>query len=170
LRSNPRDSSARFLLAQTYLRSGQRDAALEEFTRIVEADPSNEQALLGQVQLLFQKKQYKQALDVLEKSHATFPDKTATSITLARLLATSPSYDLRNGVRAFELAQRTYKATGLLEHAAVLAMALAELGRCADAVEWQKKLIDAAERAEQISVGEQLKKDLQLYERSPCRP
>lgn len=168
--SNPRDSGARSLLAQAYLRSGKDDLALEQFARIVEADPGNEQALLSQVQLLFLKKQYKQALDILEKSHATFPAKTATSITLARILATSPSHDLRNGARAFELAQRTYRATGSLEHAAVISMALAELGRCSDAVEWQRKLIDAAERAEQISVGERLKKDLPLYERFPCRP
>lgn len=170
LRSNPRDSSARFLLAQAYLRSEQKDSALEEFARIIEADPGNEQALLGQVQLLFEKKQYKQALESLEKSHASFPDKTATSITLARLLATSPSYDLRNGVRALELAQRTYKATGAIEHAAVISMALAELGRCAQALEWHKKLIDAAERQERRSVAETLKRDLQLYERPVCRP
>lgn len=168
--SNPRDSSARSLLAQAYLRSGKDDLALEQFTRIVEADPGNEQAVLSQAQLLFLRKQYKQALDVLEKSHAAFPDKTATSIALARVLATSPSHELRNGTRAFELAQRAYRTTGSLEHGAVISMALGELGRCAEGLEWQKKLIDAAERAEQISVGERLKKDLQLYERSPCRP
>ena len=170
LKSNPRDSSAHFLLAQAYLRTDQRDAALEEFTRVVEADPGNEAALLGQVQLLFQKKQYQQALDSLEKSHATFPDKTATTITLARLLTVLPSHDLRNGARALELAQRVYKATGALEHAGVISMALAELGRCADAVEWQKKLIDAAQRQGKASLAEGFKRDLQLYERSPCRP
>lgn len=99
-----------------------------------------------------------------------FPDKTATTITLARLLATSPSYDLRNGARALELAQLTYKATGSIEHAVVISMALAELGRCADALDWQKKLIDAAERQEHFSVAERLKKDLQLYEQPACRP
>jgi tetratricopeptide (TPR) repeat protein len=170
LKSNPRDASARLLLAQAYLRAGERDAALEEFTRIVEADPSNEQALLVQVQLLVEKKQYKQALDSLEKGHARFPDRAATAITLARLLATSPSYELRNGARALELAYRTYKATGSIEHAAVISWALAELGRCAEAVEWQKKLIVVAGRQETISLTESLKRNLQLYERSPCRP
>jgi predicted Zn-dependent protease len=158
------------LLAQAYLRSDQNDAALEQFMRIVELDPGNEQALLAQVKLLLLKKQYKQALDSLEKSHAQFPDKTATIIMLARLLATSPSLELRNGSRALELAQRTYKATGSLEHAAVISMALAELGLCAEALEWQKKLIDAAERQETISLVETLKRDLQLYDRSPCKP
>jgi predicted Zn-dependent protease len=157
-------------LAQAYLRSEQRDAALEEFTRIVEADPGNEQSLLAQVQLLLQKKQYKQALDSLEKSHTQFPDKAATTIALAKLLATSPSYDLRNGSRALELAQRTYKATGSIEHATVISMALAELGLCAEALEWQKKLIVAAEGQETTSLVESLKRDLQLYERSPCKP
>jgi len=170
LRSNPRDSSARSLLAQAYLKTDRMDAALEEFTRIVEADPGNEQAQLAQVQLLLQKKQYKQALDNLEKSQARFPDKIPTAIMLARLLATSPSLELRNGTRALELAQRTYKATGSIEHAAVISMALAELGLCAEALEWQKKLIDAAEQQETISLVESLKRDLQLYQRSPCRP
>jgi tetratricopeptide (TPR) repeat protein len=168
--TNPRDLSARSLLAQVYLRTGKDDMALEEFTQILEADPANEQALLSQAQLLFLKKRYKQSLDILEKGHAAFPDKPATSIMLARLLATSPSYDLRNGARAFELAQRTYRKTGSLQHAAVISMALAELGRCAEALEWQKKLIDAADRAEQISDAERLRKDLPLYERLPCRP
>jgi tetratricopeptide (TPR) repeat protein len=170
IKSNPRDSSARSLLAQAHLRSGQDDAALEQFTQIVELEPGNEQAVLAQAQLLFRKKQYRQALDSLENGHTRFPEKSATTILLARLLATSPSHDLRNGTRAFELAQRAYKASGSLEHGAVISMALAELGRCAEALEWQKKLIAAAERAEQISVAENLKKDLQLYERSPCRP
>lgn len=170
LRSNPRDASARLLLAQAYLRSEQRDSALEEFTRVVEADPGNEQALLGQVELLFQKRQYKQALDSLEKSHSTFPARSATAITLARLLATSPSEDLRNGARALELAQRTYKTTGSIEHGAVISMALAELGRCAEALEWQQKLINAAELQQKSSTAESLKRDLRLYEGPACRP
>ncbi len=170
LRSNPRDTSARFLLAQAYLRSEQKDLALEELTRVVEADPNNEQALLAQVQLLFQKKQYKQVLDILEKGHAGFPDKTETAITLARLLATSPNYELRNGARALELAQGIYKATGSIEHGLVISMALAELGRCADALEWQKKLIEAAGRQDDSRGTENLKAGLHLYERSPCRP
>jgi len=170
LQSNPRDSSARFLLAQAYLKSDRRDEALEEFSRIVDADPNNERALLEQVRLLFLKKQYKQALDRLDKSHAQFPQKIATAITLATLLATSPSYDLRNGTRALELAQRTYKATGSIEHAAVISMALAELGLCVEAAQWQKKLIDAAQGKEKITVVESLKRDLEGYERSTCKP
>jgi tetratricopeptide (TPR) repeat protein len=170
VKSNPSDASARSFLAQIYLGLAQHDKALEEFTQIVEMNPSDEQALLAQAQLLVQKKQYKQALDSLEKGHAAFPDKTGTTILLARLLATSPSLELRNGSRALELANRVYKATGSLEHGAVISMALAELGRCTDALEWQKKLLESAQRSEQISTAENLKRDLQLYERSPCRP
>ena len=170
IKSDPNDSGARFILAQAYVRTGQDDAALAEFTRTVETDPANEQALLSQAQLLFKKKQHRQALDSLEKSHASFPEKNATTIMLARLLASSPNHESRNGARALALAQRAYKATGSLEYGAVISIALAELGRCADALEFQKKLIAAADRAEQISVAENLKKDLQLYERLPCRP
>lgn len=170
LKSNPRDPSARSLLAQAYLKSERRDEALEEFTRIVDLDPNNEPALLEQVRLLFLKKQYKQALDNLEKSLAQFPQKATTAITLATLLATSPSYELRNGTRALELAQRTYKASGSIEHASVISMALAELGLCSEAAQWQKKLIDAAQSEEKTSLVESLKRDLQGYEKSTCKP
>ena len=66
-------------------------------------------------------------------------------MTLAYLLAASPQYDLRDGARALELAQMIYQATGSLEHGALVAMALAELGRCTEASEWQRRMIAAAE-------------------------
>ena len=169
IKLDPRDAGARFVLAQAYLRTGQDDSALDELTRVVEADPGNEQALLIHAQLLFRKKLYKQALESLEKGHASFPEKAGTTILLAKLLATSPSLDQRNGARAFDLAQRAYKATGSLEHGAVISMALAELGRCSEAFEWQKKLIEAAQRSEQISTAENLKRDLPLYAQATCR-
>jgi tetratricopeptide (TPR) repeat protein len=136
----------------------------------VQADPNNEDALLEQVRLLLQKKQYKQALDSLEKSHAQFPQKRQTAVMLTRLLVTSPVYELRNGTRALELARVIYKATGSIEHGALVSTALAELGLCAEAAEWQRKLIDAAQREQKTDLAGSLKRDLQLYESLPCRP
>jgi len=170
LKSNPKDSGARFLLAQEYLRSERREEALEELSQVVQADPNNEDAVLEYVRLLLQKKQYKQALESLEKSHGQFPEKGQTAVMLAILLATSPVYELRNGARALELARVIHKATGSIEHGALVSMALAELGLCAEAAEWQRKLIDAAQREQKTNLVGNLKRDLQLYERLPCRP
>ena len=72
---DPNDLSARFFLARELLRSERLEEALVEFSRVVEADPNNEDALLEQVKVLQQKRQYKQALDSLEKGHAQYPKR-----------------------------------------------------------------------------------------------
>ncbi len=168
---DPNDLSARTFLAQELLKSKRLEEALAEFSRVVKADPDNEDALLEQVKLLEQKRQYKQALDSVEKGHAQYPQKGRTAATLAYLLAASPQYDLRAGARALELAQLIYKATGSLEHGAIVTMALAELGRCTEAAEWQRRLIATAERERKTDLVTKLNTDLKRYERGkPCRP
>ncbi len=165
------DLTARFLLAQQLLKSGRLENALAEFSRVTQADPNNEEALLEQVKLLQRSRQHKQALEVLEKSHARYPQKGQTILMLAYTLAASPQLDLRNGARAHELAQRVYETTGLLQHGAVVALALAELGRCGEAADWVRKLIAKAEQERKTELLEKLKGDLHLYDKqSACRP
>lgn len=168
---DPKDVSARFFLAGELLKSARLEEALVEFSRVAEADPNNEDAILEQVKLLQQKRQSKQALDRLTKAHAQYPQKERTAVMLAYLLAASPQYDLRDGARSLELAQMIYKASGSSEHGALLAMALAELGRCAEAAEWQRRMIAAAEQEHKTDLLPQLNADLKLYEQGkPCRP
>lgn len=170
-RIDPDDHGARFLLAQELLRSGRWEEALMEFSRVVQADPTNEAALLEQVRLLQRKGQHNQAIEGLEKSYARYPQRLQTVAMLAYLLAASPQPNLRNGARALELAQLVYEASGSLEHGALVAMALAELGRCRDAAEWQRKLISAEERQGKTELLAGLKRELERYERGqPCRP
>lgn len=165
------DLSARFLLAQELLKSGRREHALTEFSRVAQTDPNNEEALIEQVKLLQQNRKHKEALEILEASHARYPQKGQTALMLAYLLAASPQLDLRNGARALELAQRVYEATGFLQHGAVVPMALAELGRCGEAAEWVRKLITKAEQERKPELLAKLKADLLLYDKKqPCRP
>ncbi len=171
LRVDPNDLSARFLLARELMKSGRLEEALVEFSRVVQADPNNEGALLEQVKLLHRMRLFKQALDGLEKSHAQFPQKGRTALMLAYLLATSPQFDLRDGARAVQLAQLVYKATGTLQHGALVAMALAELGRCSEAAAWQRRMIAAAEQERNLDLLPKLRVGLKLYEQSQsCRP
>lgn len=170
LKLNPNDSGARFLLAREYLKSERREEALNEFSRVLQTDPSNEDALLERVRLLLHKKQYREALNSLENGHTQFPEKGQTAVMLATLLATSPVYEQRDGARALELARLIYKTTGSVEHGAIVSMALAELGLCTEAAKWQRRLIDIAQRNEKIDLLDSLKRDLKLYESSPCRP
>jgi hypothetical protein len=107
----------------------------------------------------------------LEKGHKQFPQKGRTAATLAYLLAASPQFDLRDGARALELAQLIYKATGSIEHGALIAMALAELGKCSEAAEWQQQMITAAEQQGKADLVNKLKGELRRYEQAQaCRP
>jgi len=146
LKVEPNDLSARFLLAQELNRLGRLDEALIEYSNVVQADPNNEAALLEQARLLYRKGQVKQALDSLEKAHAQYPQRGRTVVMLAYLLAASPQLELRNGGRALELAERVYNTTGAVQHGALVALALAELGRCSEASDWQRRMIAAAEQ------------------------
>lgn len=165
------DLSARLLLAQELAKSERFEEALAEFSRVVQADSSNEGALIEQVKLLYRKRQFKQALEAVERGHAQYPQKGRTVVTLSYLLSTSPELELRNGVRALDLAHRIYQATGSAQHGALISMALAELGRCSEAAEWQRRLIVAAERDGNAALIEKLKADLKLYDGAQsCRP
>jgi tetratricopeptide (TPR) repeat protein len=170
LKSNPQDSDARVLLAQEYMRSDRRGEALQEYSRVVQGDPNNEKALLEYVKLLLDNKRYTEALNSLEKSHTEFPNKKQTAAMLATLLATSPVFEQRNGARALDLAREIYYSTNLIEHGEIVSMALAELGLCVTARDWQKKLIDVAQREEKTDLVVRLKRDLQVYESPQCRP
>lgn len=168
---DPNDLSARYLLASELAKSGSVEEALAEFSRVVQADPNNEGALLEQVKLLRQKGQFKQALDSLEKAHARYPQKGRTVVMLAYLLTASPQSDLRDGARALELAQLVYNATGSWQHGLLVAMALAELGRCSEAADWQRRMISVAEQGRATDLLEKLKAGLKRYEEpAPCRP
>ena len=168
---NPNDAEARFLLAQELLKSARPEEALAEFSRVVESDPDNEEALLEHVKLLFSKKQYKQAMERLEIGYALFPQKGRTAAMLAYLLVSSPQYDLRDGKRALALARLVYESTGLVNHGALVAMALAELGQCSEAAEWQRQMIATAERDRNMEMVGKLRADLKRYEGArQCRP
>jgi tetratricopeptide (TPR) repeat protein len=164
------DLGARFLLAQELGKAGRVEAALSEFSRVVEADPNNEEALLEEVKLLLRLQRYKQALDSLEKANARYPQRGQTAATLAYLLAASPQLDLRNGQKALELAQMVYQASGSVNHGALVALALAELGRCDEAAALTRSLIAKTLKEQNPDLAEKLKAELGRYEKErPCR-
>jgi tetratricopeptide (TPR) repeat protein len=170
LTADQNDLSARLLLAQELGKSEHFVDALTEFSRVIQADPNNEAALIDEVRLLYRTGNFKHALQVTEKAHGQYPQKGRTAVMLSYLLSTSPDLASRDGARALELAQSIYKATGAVHHGALIALALAELGRCSEAAEWQRRLMQAEEsgNAEQFA---KLRNVLKLYQDvKSCRP
>ena len=171
LAQEPADHDARFKLAQELIKLKRTDEALTELTRVVEADAENEAAFLEWVKLTYRAQRYAAALDRLKQTHERFPQRGPTTALLAFLLATMPPLELRDGAQALALAQQVYQATGAAEHGALVALALAESGRCAEAAAWQRRMIGAAESEQKPQLANQLKTELPLFEKAAtCRP
>ncbi len=169
--AQPSDNNARFLLAQELVKVSRIEEAETELSRIVQTDMDNEDALLALVRILLVRRQYGQALSMLEKGHAQFPQKGRTLEMLAYLLAASPQLELRDGSRALALAQSAYEATASTNHGALVAMALAELGRCDEAAAWIRRMSAKAAGEGKPDLMEKLKAELNRYENvRPCRP
>lgn len=170
-RENPKDFEARFQIGEQFLRLGRDDEALDEFSQIESEKPELEKALIAKVNILLKKGRYAEVKEALEKSYARFPDHGRTVVLLARFLAASPQYDLRDGARALELAQLVYQTSGSIEHGVLVAMALAEMVKCGEAARWQKAMIERALKAGDRSLAQSLEPDLRRYQNDiPCRP
>jgi hypothetical protein len=105
-------------------------------------------------------------LDEAQKRRA---GASAIATTLARLLSSVPDRSLRDGNRALMLATSVYDANGTGTDAETVALALAELQRCADAREWIRRAIALAEQegdAEQVA---RLKGESANYATDACR-
>ena len=163
----PGDHAARVMLGRELTRAGRLEDGLAALAAVTQADPDNEDALLAQVDTLTSLGRHREALGMLEQSYALFPGKGRTVARLAYMLAASPEPDLRNQTRALELSRLVYDRTRAIGHGAVIAMALAGLGRCEEARQWQRELIARAEREDPGLVAP-LSADLGRYETS-CR-
>jgi membrane associated rhomboid family serine protease len=119
------------------------DATLASFTSLRTKYPDDHWALEYEASLRFQKGQYVTARDLLDRAVS---DDTPTPIllnSLAWLLATCPSAEVRNGPRAVELARRACEETRWKNGAVIdtLAAAYAETGDFPQAeIEMEKAL------------------------------
>ena len=117
------------------------------------------------------RERYQQARDLLDEAHRKFPARGRTAHALARLLAACPNTALRDGPRALDIAAKVYNSTRRASHGETVALALAEMGQCDQAAKMQRRLIPAADKANEAEVAVRLRKHLVRYEAgSPCRP
>jgi hypothetical protein len=70
--------------------------------------------------------------------------------------------------KALDLALRVYNVRPTITHAETVAMALAELGRCQEAVEWQEGAIRGAREGDSVKDVESMLIVLEEYR--VCRP
>ena len=123
---------------------------------------------LEEAAILVELGRHEEALDRLEDAVKSLPTNGALAHALAKLLAGVPQLELRDGARAFDLAQRIYEARPTADHAMTLAQALAELGRCSEAHDWQSRAIEALVRSG-FAAGSARQRLLEYAAGPPCR-
>jgi tetratricopeptide (TPR) repeat protein len=158
----PEDAELRLQLAMTELASKDPEAAIKDFTAVVESDAENWMALQGRADAYLALGKHREALADYEAALKLQPENSALLNNLAWTLATSTFDDLRDGRRAIELATKaceltSYKAAHILS---TLAAAYAETGDFEKAKEWSAKAVDAGDERQKL----QLTKELKSYE------
>ena len=132
--------------------------------------PDDEETLVSLSILLAQQNRFREAVTLLAEGNQRFPERTATATTLARLLASSPDRSIRDGRRAFDLATTVYSTEPTPVHGETIALALAELGRCEEALAWMRRAVSEAEQAQDSGEAARLRGEIARYGPPSCRP
>lgn len=144
-------------------RAGRFAEAATAFGQAIERHPENLQARFGQAMALMLAEDYRQAAQSLEAGLAAFPGEMSLAHALARLLATCPDGEIRDGERGLELAMEVFRRSPSLDHAETVAMALAELARFEEAVSWQSRVVSEAVAAGREAQAAAARRRLELY-------
>jgi tetratricopeptide (TPR) repeat protein len=167
----PYDGDAHLLLARSQVAVGNDLDSLPHFRQAAVVQPASEAAVVGGAAALVRLERFHQAKSVLDSGLERLPASGQIAFAAARLLAACPVAELRDGERALDLAQLVFEAEPSPRHAQVVAQALAELGRCEEAAQWQEQLVVAALEDGATDAAESLQTDLEWYRTEvPCRP
>jgi tetratricopeptide (TPR) repeat protein len=128
-----------------------------------------EGALVTLALVLSERERYGDAIALLEGAERRSPGRPATATTLARLLASAPDVALRDGRRALELATVVQASRSAPADAETMALALAELGRCGEALDWMRRAVSAAETRKDVDEAARLRAETPRYQGTSCR-
>jgi tetratricopeptide (TPR) repeat protein len=171
VRDDPAYVEARLRLADVLRMSGRAAASLPHYERAAALDPRLADAPFGYALALVDLGRHRDARDRFAEGTRRYPDHSGFAHALVRLLAAAPDEGVRDGRAALSLME-TLLANGprTYQIAEMMAMALAEVGRFADAASWQRDAIADAERARRPDAAKRLAETLAKYERrQPCR-
>lgn len=157
-------------LADALRRAGRDEEALPHYQKIIELSPQAADAKFGYDMALVRLGRYREAYDHLTRDMRLHPDYEIFRLAVARLLAAAPDDRVRDGEQAMRLVQQLLRGGRNLQLGETYAMALAELGDYQSAAELQQELIAQAGRAGMTAIAQQMRDNLQQYERGrPCR-
>ena len=154
LELDPGFAEAHVLLGRLLGRQERYAEAAGHFARALVRDPTNSNWQRDRAMALLLARRYAAARGALTSARRALigsgDDSPAATdhldTLLARLLATSPDGQVRNGREALVIAERLMADRPSIEHAETVAMALAEVGEFGRAAELQRQLLAELER------------------------
>jgi Flp pilus assembly protein TadD len=166
----PDDPDVTRELLRALLRLHRDDEAIQVRAKSTAVTPDDEEIVVGLAIALSARERFADAVALLDEANRRVPAQTAVATTLARLLASSPDRSVRDGRRALDLATEIQKREPAPPHSETIALALAELGRCDEALTSMKGAVVEAEQARDAEEAARLERELPKYETSSCRP
>jgi tetratricopeptide (TPR) repeat protein len=168
--SGPNYGEAYMALGDALRRVGRFGEASQAYQEVVRIDPTSVEARFAYAVTLVRLGRYLEARDWLTESLVLHREQPMLMQALARILAAAPDAHARDGRRALALAQQLAGAVTTTDVGETLAMAFAEVGDYASAVNTQKDVMAAAARAGQQDTVRMMTPNLRRYERrQPCR-
>lgn len=168
VRYQPNYGEAYLALADALRASGRIDEARRQYEEALRINPTLVDARFGHALSLVRSRRYAEARASLEEGLRLRSDEPLLSHALARLLAAAPADGVRDGARALSLANAVASANQTIEAGETLAMALAESGDFASAVQVQTDVLAAARESGRPLAA--LRANLRLYQqRRPSR-
>jgi len=181
VRSSPAYLEAHQALADALRRTGEVERSLDAYQEALEIDPQSGEARFGYALALVRLGRHREARTWLEDAVALLPDRPDLTPqergirqqlphALARLLAASPDDRVRDGPRALAITEGLFRTSRTSIVGETMAMAQAEVGNYAGAVEIQRSLMEAARQAGLPGEVQRLSRNLARYEQGqPCR-
>ncbi len=166
---DPDSAEAHLRLADALRRTDRLEASLSSYRRVLELEPNWNEARFGEAMALVRLSRHGEAVRRLRVAMDLHPGEPAFSLALARLLAASPDPQVRNGQEALVIAQAAQalaekRGTVTMAVAEAMAMALAEVGQFAQAVEWQRVAMSSVTAAGHTEVTQRMAANLALYQ------
>jgi tetratricopeptide (TPR) repeat protein len=145
--------------------TGRLEAGAEHLGQALLWQPRMPDAYLALGRILSAQGRWAEAAVRLRQGWRLLPGEAELAHRLARLLATAPDPQLRDGAEAITLVEAALDLAASFAMAETRGMALATAGRLEEAAEWQRQLLAQAEdgRAPQ-PVLERLRRNLALYQ------
>jgi Flp pilus assembly protein TadD len=129
------------------MRSGSSLDAAQWYRRALSKEPRSTRIALSLAFALIKAADYVEARKVLETALSQQPQSAEVINALARLLATAPAAEVRDGPRALTMAKSLFEKNQGLEVGQTYGMALAETGNFTEAAELQQNIISSYERS-----------------------